>query len=122
MAKTPIVRGELPDKFKGLSAAQLREYLKCRRFMHAWGDAELWSIVRNKRTRRQQLRLQIQCDRCDSLRVEMATIATGDRIGTPNYHYSEGYQLAKGEKFTARDRSALRLYAAARAKITIEEE
>jgi hypothetical protein len=123
VARTPTIRGELPDKFQGLTAAQLRDYLKCRRHLHAWGDDERYTIVRNKRTRRQQIRLVLQCDRCDSIRIEMMTIATGDRIGTPNYIYSEGYQLARGERFTAADRSALRLYAAAKAKnVYVEEE
>ena len=123
MPRTPSIRGSLPDQFKGYTAQQLRDFLKCRQDLHAWGDDERYTIVRNRRTRRQQIRRVVECIRCESVRVEMLTIATGDRIGTPNYYYSEGYQLAKGEKFTARDRAGLRLYRASQVKnIEIEEE
>lgn len=122
MAKKPNIRASLPDQFKGYTAQQLRDFLKCRQDLHAWGDDERYTIVRNKRTRRQQIRRVVQCIRCDSVRVEMMTIATGDRIGTPNYYYSEGYQMAKGEKFTARDRAGLRLYRASQGKFEVEDE
>lgn len=108
-----MARANSPLHFSAnLTAAEQRQFLKCRQDLHAWGDDERYSIVRNKVTRRQQIRRVLTCDRCDSDRVEMLTIATGDRIGSPRYIYSEGYQLAKGEKFTAADRAALRLYRA----------
>jgi hypothetical protein len=119
--KKPLVNGKLPDKFSGYTTAQLREFLKCRVRQHAWDDYTS-ALVRNKRTRRQQIRVVLQCDRCESLRVEMLTLATGDRISNPVYHHSEGYRLAKGEKFTAADRAALRLYLVSKTKITVEEE
>lgn len=117
MAKIPNINGKLPDK---LSATQMRQYLHCRQDMHAWEDYT-YTLVRNKRTRRQQIRRVVQCTRCESLRVEMMTIATGDRIGNPVYHHSKGYRLAKGEKFSAADRAAIRLYRASKSKITVEE-
>lgn len=116
----PKINAKLPSKFSGYTTAALTEFLKCRTRMHSWEDYSA-SIVRNKRTRRQQLRVVLQCDRCESLRVENLTLATGDRIGSPSYHHSEGYLLAQGEKFTAADRASLRLYLASKTKITVEE-
>lgn len=111
---TLIKNATLPAKLDGHPA------LECLQKLHAWSDYT-YTIVRNKRTRRQQLRIVFQCDRCESLRVEMATLATGDRIGGLVYHHSEGYKLAKGERMTPKDRNAIKLYRASKAKITIEE-
>lgn len=114
MAPKRTLKAALPAKLLHHPA------LECLDKMHAWSDYT-YTIVRHKRTNRQQIRRVLQCDRCESLRVEMLTIATGDRIGSPVYHHSEGYKLAKGERMTSADRSAIRLYRASKAKITVEE-
>jgi|GEM_PF-4808586 hypothetical protein len=113
MAKKLAPR-ELPFKLNGIPL----NYLECYDKLHAWDDYT-YTIVRNKRTRRQQIRRVLMCSRCESLRVEMLSIASGDRLSKPIYHHSEGYKLAKGEAMTAADRAAIRLY---RAPKTITEE
>lgn len=111
--KIPKLTPRLPAKLAGHPA------LECLDKLHAWADYT-YTIVAHRKTRRLQIRRVLQCDRCASLRVEMLTIATGDRIGSPVYHHSEGYRLAKGERMTSADRAAIRLYRASKAKITVE--
>lgn len=66
------------------------EHLKCRGWGHAW-DHELTLVVAG---RRRMYELRLRCMRCETRRVDIVTVNTGE-VTRRVYRYPDGYLVTQ---------------------------
>lgn len=73
------------------------EMLLCRDLRHAWSFKTDEGFVRNRRGKLVRITRVSRCERgCGCTRTEEIEVPSFERVGKPQIHYPEGYQIRGG--------------------------